>query len=151
MKDAGAIDVLLDLACLIGDGGGQRGLIGLQVSHRALQSVDGGRIINHGLILCRGRCIGAVGCGLGVGCGLLSGLQLLVLGGEVGLEAVNLALHFLAQDLNLLFHRWSRRRLCLFGHGMFLGRRWWIAGICGYGNQADYQKCCSSLFELEIH
>ena len=118
----GVGDFLLDLGGLVGDGGGQRKLIALEVLDGGLQSGDGGCVLVYGLVGNRGSGIGLIGGGLGIGRGLLRLLQLGVFGGQIGFKFVDLPLEFLAQLLNLLL---DRRRLWL--PGLFVGL--WGCGV----------------------
>jgi len=56
-----------------------------------LQRGHGGSVVDYGLILSRIGGSGPVSGGLRIGCSLLRGFQLLVFGGEVVFQAVDLA------------------------------------------------------------
>ena len=93
-----------------------------------------------GRVFCRRLLLG-VGCGLGlgcrrlsIGCGLLRLLQLLILCGQVSLQAIDLALEFLAERLDLIFDRWLGWRLCLSWLGVFFSGAWGSAGVAERAN-----------------
>ena len=123
----GTGDFLLDRGCLIGDRGSQRGLCALQVGDAALEGGHCCRVVAHRLLLAGsgGLCFGCRG--LGGSCRLLGHLQLRVLFGQVGLQAVDLALHLLAQRLNLFFNRRRSRRHNLSGFDALPLRRFGCA------------------------
>ena len=97
--------------------------VGLQVAHGGLQRGDGRRIVSGCLLLRRG--VGfRLGCrGLRIGCCLLRLLQLLILGGKIALQAVDLALKLLLHLVDLLLHRRAGRRGGLLGCGVLFCRR----------------------------
>ena len=109
---------------LVGDRGRQRNCVGLQVGHGGLQRGDGGRVVGHRLLLRVGCGLSLGRCRLGIGCRLLRLLQLRILVGQIGLQAVDLALEFLPQSLNLIFNRWLRRLLGFLVAMCFFAGAW---------------------------
>ena len=91
-----------------------------------LQRVHGSGVGGYRLLLGVGCLLRARRRGLRVGGRLLRLLQLRVLVGQVGLQAVDLALHFLAQRLDLFLNGWALGLGGLSGR-MFLGGRRCIA------------------------
>ena len=69
----------------------------------------------------RGRiCLGLLCCGLGIGGCLLRLFQLRILGRQIGLQAVDLALEFLPQSIDLFFDGgfgWRFLAACFFAAG----------------------------------
>ena len=97
-----AANLLLDLGRLVGDRGRQRRLTALQIGDCGLQCGDGGVILRGRLLLGRDRSFRSRCRSLCISRGLLGLLQLRVLHGQVGLQAVDLALQLLFQRLYLI-------------------------------------------------
>ena len=115
-----------------------------EILHRALQSAHGRRVLSERLLLRRGVRFRFGRRRLRVGCRLLRLLNLLILGGELLLQAVDLSLKLSADGLNLFLYCGPRWRRLLLACDVLL-RRHRSAGALRVGNnETGCQNCCGS-------